>query len=209
MAATGRLEDARVTLLRAVDGLEGTGNLSGQGMLLLDVARLGGAAGVAGRLAGIAARSDGRLVHAHAELAAALAENNAGALLRLSERLAAMGCELSAAEAAGAAAAAFRRTGSSRSAAGAAVRSAALAEGCEGARTPLLAAAAMTVPLTRREAEIAWLAVSGATSPEIAGHLVLSVRTVNNHLGRVYEKLGVTSRRELARMMPLVRTAKP
>ncbi|MFF2210607.1 LuxR C-terminal-related transcriptional regulator [Streptomyces antibioticus] len=209
MAATGRLEDARVTLLRAADGLEGTGNLSGQGMLLLDVARLGGAAIVADRLAGVAARSDGRLVHAHAELAAALAENDGVALLRLSERLAEMGCELSAAEAAGAAAAAFRRAGNPRSAAGAAVRSAALAEGCEGARTPLLAAAAMTVPLTRREAEIAWLAVSGATSPEIAGHLVLSVRTVNNHLGRVYEKLGVTSRRELARMLPALRSPKP
>ena len=41
------------------------------------------------------------------------------------------------------------------------------------------------------------LAAGGLTSPEIAERLVLSVRTVENHLQRGYDKLGVANRSEL------------
>jgi DNA-binding CsgD family transcriptional regulator len=54
------------------------------------------------------------------------------------------------------------------------------------------------VPLTDREREIAALAADGRPSREIAARLYLSVRTVDNHLGRIYDKLGVSSRAELA-----------
>jgi len=54
------------------------------------------------------------------------------------------------------------------------------------------------VPLTNREREIALLAASGQTSRAIAEQLYLSARTVDNHLGRIYEKLGVSNRAELA-----------
>jgi DNA-binding CsgD family transcriptional regulator len=41
------------------------------------------------------------------------------------------------------------------------------------------------------------------SSAEIAGALFVSVRTVDNHLQRVYTKLGITRRSELAaRMTP-------
>jgi DNA-binding CsgD family transcriptional regulator len=49
-------------------------------------------------------------------------------------------------------------------------------------------------PLTAREREIAMLAAARLSSREIAERLFLSVRTVNNHLQRVYTKLGVNSR---------------
>ncbi|MFI2372756.1 LuxR C-terminal-related transcriptional regulator [Streptomyces sp. NPDC018833] len=201
LAAAGHLAGARKTLLHAASSLKNSGNLSSEGLLLMDVARLGGAADVVGRLAAIASQSDGRLARAHAAFAAGLAGNNAEALMRISDELEDLGCDLLAAEAAGTAASVYRRTGSSRNATAAAVRSSALAEPCEGARTPILATADMTVPLTRRQTEIAWLAAAGATSQEIADQLVLSIRTVDNHLGQVYSKLGVTSRRELAQVL--------
>ena len=42
------------------------------------------------------------------------------------------------------------------------------------------------------------LAVSGRTNRDIAQELFVSPKTVENHLGRVYAKLGIGSRRELA-----------
>ncbi|SDC60415.1 regulatory protein, luxR family [Sanguibacter gelidistatuariae] len=57
------------------------------------------------------------------------------------------------------------------------------------------------VALTRREQEIAGLAAGGLSSKEIAERLVLSVRTVDSHLSRIFAKAGVRSRRELASVL--------
>lgn len=72
---------------------------------------------------------------------------------------------------------------------------------CEGAHTPLLATAVATAALTTREREITLLAAAGNASKDIAQALALSVRTVDNHLHHAYTKLGVTTRRELARSL--------
>ncbi|MGQ4365809.1 helix-turn-helix domain-containing protein, partial [Streptomyces sp. SAS_272] len=69
---------------------------------------------------------------------------------------------------------------------------------CEGAKTPALLAGGGLVRLTAREHEIALLASRGMLSKNIAAALTISVRTVDNHLQRIYAKLGVTTRRELA-----------
>ena len=66
--------------------------------------------------------------------------------------------------------------------------------------TPLVATLAArpgTGPLSAREADIAGLAASGLTNRRIAERLVVSERTVENHLYRIFIKLGVTRRDEL------------
>ncbi len=56
--------------------------------------------------------------------------------------------------------------------------------------------------LTAQEAQIAGLARDGHTNSEISARLFISPRTVEWHLGKVFAKLGISSRKELRTALP-------
>jgi DNA-binding NarL/FixJ family response regulator len=53
-------------------------------------------------------------------------------------------------------------------------------------------------PLSAREREVATLVAAGNRNRDVAAALFVSEKTVESHLGRIYDKLGVRSRAALA-----------
>jgi DNA-binding NarL/FixJ family response regulator len=60
--------------------------------------------------------------------------------------------------------------------------------------------------LTPQELAVARLVTTGLTNREVATELYLSVKTVEYHLGKVFTKLGISSRTQLAQRMNAGRT---
>ncbi|WEO99903.1 helix-turn-helix transcriptional regulator [Streptomyces sp. FXJ1.172] len=52
--------------------------------------------------------------------------------------------------------------------------------------------------LTRRESQVAQLVAEGLTNKDIAARLTIAQRTAENHVERILDKLGFTSRTQLA-----------
>jgi DNA-binding CsgD family transcriptional regulator len=197
----GELSQAREILTSAAERAAACRLRVAEAKVLHDIARIGQPEAVARRLAVIAEEVDGGLVAALATHAAALARANAADLEAAGQAFETLGASLLAAEAYLAAAPAYRSAGRARSASAMTWRAAELAAACGDARTPGLPSGATKWRLTQREQEVAAMAAAGASSREIADRLVLSVRTVDNHLQNIYSKLGVTRRDELAALL--------
>jgi DNA-binding NarL/FixJ family response regulator len=55
-----------------------------------------------------------------------------------------------------------------------------------------------TSPLTAREAEVAALIARGLTNRQIAERLVIAPRTADNHVQHILDKLGLSTRTQIA-----------
>jgi DNA-binding NarL/FixJ family response regulator len=63
--------------------------------------------------------------------------------------------------------------------------------------------------LSNREVEVLTLVAEGKTNRQIADDLFLSVRTVDRHLSRIFEKLGVSSRAAATSVFERARNQSP
>jgi DNA-binding CsgD family transcriptional regulator len=196
VAAAGETSSAQRVALAHARELDAAGSYLMAAWVLHDAVRLGATdADVVDALAGYAARSQSPLMAALAGHAVARGAEDPVALDRAAGTLAALGCDLWAAEAATAASRLHRRAGSL----GSALSSAALATDALGRCGPVRTAGPdATDPLTAREREVADLAARGLSDRDIAARLHLSERTVQSHLYRSYRKLGVRGREGLA-----------
>jgi DNA-binding CsgD family transcriptional regulator len=198
--ATGRLDDAADAFEAAARRSLAGGDVTHAAHAFHDLVRIGRPERAAEPLAELRQRSDGAVLALFADHArAALPEGTADGLAAVAERFAEVGCDLHAAEAWSRAAERADATGHPRRAAAARRQASMLAADCEGARTPLLATApAQAFDLSAREREIAELVASGMPRRQIAARLVVSPRTVDSHVQRIYRKLGVRDRAALA-----------
>lgn len=196
-AAEGDLPAAQEKFEEATALGEDIGDLVGASAALHALARIGNVADVASRLSVIARDIEGELAPARVRHVEALQDSDPEKLEQVSQVFEAMGATLLAAEAAADTGVVWRRRGNSRRAAFAYNRARALRSHCPGVVTPALQSIESRVQLTAAERKVAMLAAKGRSNNEIAQHLYVSVRTVENQLQRVYHKLGISRRSQI------------
>ncbi len=198
-AAGGDLPLARRRFEDAVDVGERIGDLVGVVTAIHNLARLGGTdAEWTKRLNDVVELVEGDYMKVRAVHVRGLLERDVDRLESASNLFEAAGARLLAAEVAADAGETARAAGDVRRAAASEFRSAGLLNLCDGAVLIGRQGRAVREVLTRAEQEAALLAAAGRSNRSIADELCLSVRTVEGRLQRVYTKLGVASREELA-----------
>ncbi len=192
----GDLRGGSTRLIGAADRAHDSGEIGMEILALHDLVRIGRSEWV-DRLAALADLVEGPLGAARIDHGRAFDADDADALIEVAARFEASGALVFAAEAINQASWIERRRG--RAVVADRLRSQVMA--LRGRRptaaTPALASHAGLASLTLREAEVATLVAAGRTSKEVAVHLDVSVRTVDNLLQRVYRKLGVAGRADL------------
>jgi len=153
---------------------------------------------IATELGRLRSRTDAPLAAAYAAHAAARAAADGAALMTASSEFADIGAIRYATEAAADAARAFMNAGRQDSARRAAARAHELFAPGQGGSPPVInGLTGPAIGLTQREQQLVTLASSGLSNSQIAERLVLSVRTVESHLYRAMQKLGLSDRRQL------------
>ena len=152
-------------------------------------------------LAEVSARIPAPLVRQYETFVAALCQDDPEAMITVAARHADAGLVWTSTRAYSAGLAALRSTGSAARAAEVHEDARRRLEGWGVEAAAGLRSAGEGAELTAREDEIARLAASGMTNQDIARRLLISVRTVENHLHRVFRKLGVDNRADMSRVL--------
>jgi len=167
---------------------------------LHDVVRLGASEQAVNRLQELSRATDNPLTHVFAEHATASADQDGTSLEAVAQSFGERTMPIHAAEACMEASRVYRENGSTSRARKLRATAALLMQRAGEVRTVTLRDVE-PLSLTPREYAIANLAATGLPSREIADRLTISVRTVDNHLHRVYDKLGLTGRSELTSLL--------
>jgi DNA-binding CsgD family transcriptional regulator len=192
---------AQAIARRAATIARKAGQPSIEAFALHDVARRGAPGQVHRRLSELAAQVDSDLVAVYAESAAALAAADGARLELAAAAFEDLDALLLAAESMAAAVRAHRSADDHPRARRSLERARTLAQRCPLAQNVALLIDGPTDALTKRERHIAILAAQPMSSPDIAQRLHLSTRTVDNHLGHIYSKLGIGGRGELTDLL--------
>jgi DNA-binding CsgD family transcriptional regulator len=203
-AANGSLAEAIATVLEEAKVAQYRGQPTHELACLQAAVQWGvrdGLPGVAARARDLAGELALPLADAVANHAESLLAGDGEGLLAASDAYQAIGDRATAADAAAQAAVAFT---------GAQLRSRGLFAGtvaqqlvteCGGLCTPATRSPASPTPLTGRQREVAEMVAAGLSNKDIADRLVCSVRTVEGHILRACQRVGATSRHDLARIM--------
>ncbi|OBB95322.1 LuxR C-terminal-related transcriptional regulator [Mycobacterium sp. 852002-40037_SCH5390672] len=136
------------------------------------------------------------LAQAAADHARGLEQHDGDLLDAAAHQFADLGSLAFAADASAQAASEHARRGDRAKKFDSSTRAHALASQC-GLRTPAVDASARPLPFSGRERQIVMLVAAGLSNRQIADQLVISVRTVEGHLYRIFTKLGINTRDQL------------
>ena len=198
--ATGRSDEAARLLRGGIEVSLARGNLRVAFAALDELVHFHRDRLAAAQLLALAGDGEGSLLAARVLQAHALltADDVCESLAEAAAAFLALGMHLRAAEAGAQAVDRARLASDTRSMARFSHFVAAARAECEVPTSTSMVGVNAVVALTDRERQIATLVGQGGSSKEVAALLFVSIRTVDNHLQRIYAKVGVTNRKELA-----------
>jgi DNA-binding CsgD family transcriptional regulator/energy-coupling factor transporter ATP-binding protein EcfA2 len=198
-ASEGQTSSARRHAIRAAEIARQSGMCAVEMRALHTAVRFGDRSQSA-RLSELARTLDAPLPEAIAMQARALADHDGHLLDEVADRFSDIGAMALAADAAAQAAREHARASQRAKGLESSARAHWLA-GKFGLHSPAIDAASQPLPITDREREIAAMVSAGLSNREIADRLSVSVRTVDGHLYRIFAKLDIQSRDQLARLV--------
>ncbi|MEV6280240.1 AAA family ATPase [Nocardia sp. NPDC051832] len=199
-AAQGAVQAAQAQALAVAERARWSGAYAVEVLALHDLVRLGGDAPVARLRTLAAAEPDpGHPVHRCFRHAEALVARDPVALEAVAAEFEQSGRLPIAAEVYRQASRHYRDRGKADSARRCRAFAVAIGDRCPGVSP--MPGESDDFALTTREREIAVRALSGRTNREIAADIGVAKRTIDNHLARVYSKLGIGTRDELRRLL--------